>query len=88
MRDALIGHYYRLLDGEHAGRIVIYAGERLDGQKIVRFANGLTWSYLEKIIDARCEVASPTFPPPRQTPDYGRASWYADSGEGPLHHEW
>jgi hypothetical protein len=86
--EALIGRYYRLLDGTHAGRVVIKSRDMIDGEEIIRFANGLTWCNLEKLKDVRCEQAYPSFNSPRHTVDWSQAQWYGDSGSGPHGHNW
>jgi hypothetical protein len=86
--DVWIHNYIRLTEGEHAGRVLIKAGDRIDGKEILRFANGMTWIFEEKIKDVRCEPCNPTFSPPSGRVDYSKASWYEDSGRGPCYHEW
>ncbi len=86
--EALINRYYRLLDGKHAGRVIIKCYDRIDGRQIIRFANGLTWAYLDDMSDMRCECTYPTFSAPVNVVDYSQATWYDDNSEGPRHHTW
>jgi len=86
--EAMIGGYYRLRSGEHAGRVVIKCHDQIDNQEIVRFANGLTWCWLEKIKDILCERVGPLFPASRHPIDYSQATWYPDGSDKPMHHVW
>ena len=86
--EALIGNYYRILEGKYAGRVIIKARDRIDDEEIVRFANGLTWIYMSKLKDVRCEGARPSFNAPNHTVDYSQATWYPDGSDKPMHHEW
>lgn len=56
--------YYRLLDGPHAGRVVIKTTTRIDDQPVLYFADTMTWIYTENLRTTRCESTSPTFPEP------------------------
>lgn len=85
---AMINGYYRLLDGPSAGRIIIKCHELMDGEEVVRFANGLTWTYVRKFISTRCERVHPSFPAPAHEPDYSQATWYNDGSDTPSHHTW
>lgn len=87
-KEALIGGYYRLLNGEHAGRVIIKCRERIDDKEVVRFANGLTWIELDKIADVRCEFVMPTFSDCASPIDYSEATWYNDNSDIPQHHNW
>ena len=84
--QAVIGKYYRLLDGKYANRVIINARERIDNQQVVRFANGLTWCFIEDIKDVRCELTHPTFPPAKNTVNHDL--WYYDNSDVPMHCEW
>lgn len=84
--EALIGRYYRLLDGEYANRVIIKARDQIDGKEIVRFANGLTWCFAEKIAAVRCESTCPTFPEARHAVNH--VWWYPDGSDKPMHEEW
>ena len=86
--EALIGRYYRLLDGIHAGKVIIHSRETIDGKPVVRFANGLTWVEIDKISCCRCEQTYPTFSNPIHEVDYKQATWYPDGSDEPRHHEW
>lgn len=86
--EALINHYYRLLEGEHAGRVVINSCAKIDDKPVLFFANGMTWIYREKLANVRCKMTYPIFPAGGHPIDYSKASWYDDSGGGPHHHEW
>jgi hypothetical protein len=81
--------FYRILEGEHANKIVIYSlVSKIDDKNILIFANSMTWIYKEKLDSVRCERAHPTFNSPKNKVDFSKSTWYADNGEGPFHHEW
>lgn len=56
--------YYRLLEGEHAGKVIIKTNARIDDKSICFFAKGLTWIYTHNLQDIRCERAYPCFNEP------------------------
>ncbi len=57
--------YLRLLDGPNVGRIIIKTlSAKIDGERIIIFADTLTWGWLSNYANSRCEQISPTFPPP------------------------
>jgi len=61
VKDGIRG-FYRLLEGEHKGRIIIKTlTSKIDGERVVYFVNGLTWQFLDRIKDVRCEIVRPTF---------------------------
>ena len=86
--EALIGRYYRLRNGNHAGRVIIKTSAMIDGESICYFANGLIHIKTSKISDILCESVCPTFNQGRHPIDYNQATWYDDCGNGPRHHEW
>jgi hypothetical protein len=86
--DAMIGCYYRLLEGNQASRVIIKIHHKIDDEPVFEFANGLTWGYVNKYKDVRCERTYPTFSPPQHAIDYSQAQWYNDDGSGPCHHSW
>lgn len=86
--EALINNYYRLLEGEHAGKVVINSCAKIDEKPVLFFARTMTWIEKEKLANVRCESVRPTFPKNRNIIDYSKASWYDDNGSGPYHHEW
>ena len=80
--------FYRLLEGEHAGRVVIKtSSSRVDNKPILYFANEMTWIYVEQLKDIRCELTRPTFPPSQHEIDRSKAHWYSDGGIY-QHYEW
>lgn len=85
---AMIGCYYRLLEKEHANRVIIKAGERIDGKEVARFANSLTWIYVDSIKDVLCESTCPSFPGSRNKVDISQASWYPDNSDQKQHYIW
>lgn len=62
IQDTILFGYYRLLDGPHAGRIVIKTNARIDDQFILYFADHLTWIYAKDLATTRCQQTYPTFP--------------------------
>lgn len=87
--DAAIHNgFYRLLEGVNAGRVIITSCARIDGQPIGLFANGMTWFFIDKLKDVRCERVHPTFNHGKQPIDYSQATWYNDNSDVPQHHEW
>src|SRR5690242_15048678 len=86
--EAHLFHYYRLLEGDHAGKVIIKTCARIDGEPVVFYANGLTWQYVEAIKDIRCESCSPTFSEPKHPIDRSQATWYNDNGSEPQYHSW
>ena len=63
IRQAISPGYYRLRNGEYAGRIVMLVpGLTVDNKSICLFSHG-TWVYRSKIEDVLCEATSPTFSP-------------------------
>lgn len=61
--------YYRLLDGPHAGRVIIKTSTRHDHQPILTFADTFTWIYEKDLHTTRCEKTTPTFPEPQHPID-------------------
>ncbi len=86
--EAMIGGYYRLRSGEYAGRVVIKCHDRIDDKAIVRFANGLTWCWIDGIKNILCERVIPTFSRSIHPIDYSQSTWYPDGSNTPMHHEW
>jgi hypothetical protein len=81
--------FYRLLEGEYANKVVIYTGfSRVDGEPILIFANGISWIWKDNLKGVRCERTKPTFPAAQNPLDLSKATWYSDSGEGPLSFDW
>ena len=85
--EAIFG-YYRLRSGEHAGRVIIKTGDRIDGDAICRFANGLTWIRVAKIANILCERVGVSFSESRHPIDRSQATWYPDNSDKPMAHEW
>ena len=79
--------FYRLLEGNHAGRVVIKSNARIDGEPILFFANGMTWIKASDLKDVRCERTSPAFNQSRHPIDRSKAHWYSDSGTY-MEYEW
>jgi len=88
--DTIMFGYYRLLEGEHAGRVIIKTHSKIDEKSICYFANGLTWIYTEKLKDIRCESAYPQFNDPIYSEvDRSESTWYTDGPNSrPMHHVW
>jgi len=86
--ETVMFSYYRLLDGEHAGRVIIKTSGTIDGKNIYYFANELTWIYADKLKDVRCERASPQFNSPRHEIDRSKATWYPDGSDKPQGYEY
>lgn len=80
--------YYRLLEGNKAGKVIIKTCAKIDGQSVVFFANGLVWSYLDKLKDIKCERVFPTFSQGKHAIDRSEATWYDDNGSTPRGYEW
>lgn len=81
--------FYRLMEGEHAGRVIIkMLNSRIDGKYICFFANGMTWTWIDDIKDTRCESTAPKFSKPRHEVDRSKATWYPDGSDKPMSHEW
>lgn len=78
VKDALLGGYYRLREGEHAGRVIIKSSGKIDNKNICLFARNLTWVFEDKIKDILCERVSPTFSQGKHPIDRSKASWYGD----------
>ena len=85
---AMIGRFYRILEGEHANRVVIKAGDNIGGQEIVRFANGFTWTFVHKLKDVRCEAVFPIFTEATHQVDFSQSTWYPDGSDQPMHYMW
>lgn len=86
--EAIIFGYYRLLEGKHAGRVVVKTHARIDEKSICFFANGLTWIHTSDIEDVRCERAYPTFNGPFHEVNRDEATWYNDGSDVPQGHQW
>jgi hypothetical protein len=86
--EAIIGNYYRLLEGENAGRVVIKTCASNDGKPIIFFANELTWVYVSKLKDVRCEIVRPQFSKGEQPINRSQATWYNDNSSEPQHYSW
>lgn len=80
--------FYRLLNGDKAGRVIIKTCAKIDGDPVCFFANGLTWIYTEKIKDVLCERVHPNFSSGNHPIDYGQASWYPDGSDTRTNYEW
>jgi len=80
--------YYRLLEGKHAGKVIIKTTAQIDGEKIYYFANAMTWIFADKLKDVRCESCRPTFNQPRHEIDRSQATWHPDNSDKPQGHEW
>jgi hypothetical protein len=72
--------FYRLLEGEHAGKVVIKSTATIDGKNILYFAKQMTWIYEENLKNVRCELSYPTFSTPKNEVDRSKASWFTDGG--------
>jgi hypothetical protein len=72
--------FYRLLDGEHAGRVVIKSNARIEDKYILFFANDMVWIYADDLKNIRCEMAFPKFNKARHEIDRSKAHWYTDGG--------
>jgi hypothetical protein len=79
--------FYRLLEGEHAGKVVIKSCARIDDKSILFFANSMTWIEVEKLKNVRCERTCPTFSEARHKIDRSKAGWYDDNGKHHVY-EW
>jgi hypothetical protein len=86
--DALINSYYRLLEGEKAGKVIIKTCAKIDGKPVIFFANGMTWTYVDSLKDIRCESCSPTFSEATHPIDRSKATWYNDNGSEPQYYSW
>jgi hypothetical protein len=80
--------YYRLLEGSHAGRVIVTADAKIDDERICFFANGLTWTYFEELKDVRCEETYPHFDEPIHIIDRSQATWYGDGSDIPRGYVW
>lgn len=72
--------FYRLLEGEHGGKVVIKTTARIDDKSILYFANAMTWIYTEKLKDVRCERVTPTFDTCCHPVDMSKSQWFDDNG--------
>lgn len=81
--EAIFG-YYRLLEGTSAGKVIIIT----HAKPIIFYANGLTWSYVEKLKDVRCERVGVSFSESYHPIDRSRATWYPDNSDEPQHYSW
>jgi hypothetical protein len=62
--------YYRLLNGPHAGRVIIKTSTRHDHQPILTLRrHPFTWIYEKDLHTTRCEKTTPTFPEPQHPID-------------------
>jgi hypothetical protein len=86
--EAFLHHYYRLLEGEKAGKVIIKTCAKIDGKQVVFYANGMTWDYVENLKDIRCEACSPTFSEATRPIDRSKATWYNDVGSEPQYYSW
>jgi hypothetical protein len=75
--------YCRLLEGIHAGKVIIKTCARIDDKPIIFFANGLTWAYVDSLKDIRCECVGVTFSKGTHSIDRRHATWYNDNPGGP-----
>lgn len=85
--EAIFG-YWRLLEGEHANRVIILSNAKIDGKPVAFFANGLTWTFRDKIANIRCESTRPTFTVANKPVDYSKSTWYPDGSNHPMTHSW
>ena len=85
--EAIFG-YYRLLEGTHAGRVIIKTCANIDGEPIIFYANGLVWNYVSKLKDVRCESVGVKFSDGIHAIDRSQATWYPDNSNEPQHYEW
>ena len=88
IRDTIMFGYYRLREGEHAGRVVIKTIAKIDNKNIYFFANGLTWIFADKIADVLCEWVMPTFSDVTHPIDTSKAYWYPDNSDELCVHKW
>lgn len=90
VKEAGFGHV-RLLEGKHAGRVLILLSScKVDGKRVAHFANGFTWISLDEVKDTRCErVAALGYSEARNEVDLSEVvKWYSDSGDGPYWKTW
>jgi len=86
--EAFFSGFYRLMEGRHAGRVVIKSTATIDGKSIGYFANAMTWIYAKDIADIRCERAYPIFNEPFHEVNREEATWYNDGSDVPQGHKW
>lgn len=87
--DTFGSGYYRLMEGEHAGKIVIKSiVTRIDGKPIGLFANSFTWFYFDDLKDVRVEAVHPNFSQPKGEIDRSKATWYNDNSDVPQYYQW
>lgn len=86
--ETVMFSYYRLLEGEHAGKVIIKTCARIDEKSVIFFANSMTWIHTDNLKDIRCERAYPQFNSPMHEIDRSKATWYPDNSNEPQWYEW
>jgi hypothetical protein len=79
--------FYRILDGAHANRVIMYSiTGKVDNKLIITFVNNMSWAFKDSLTGVRCERTVPSFRPPVN--EVKKVEWYADNGDGPFSVEW
>lgn len=79
--------FYRLLEGIHAGKVVIKSSAKIGNESILFFANAMTWILTKELENIRCERSAFTFSAPIHEIDRSQAGWYDDNGKHHVY-EW
>lgn len=85
--DLLMPGFYRLREGEHGNRVIIYSiSFKVDNKPALLFAKSMSWIWKSKLDHIKCEPVTPKFNEAIHPVE--KLHWYSDAGTGPHFYDW